>query len=334
MKAEDILFSVPFPVAITDGTGKVVTVNQKFESFLNRSLKYLKGKKLSAFFGNPEKVDENISRAFNNLVEILGFKDGEYFLSFAPLFVSSKVAGVVVVVHPAGWHSFGWEITFMLKGLFHEIRNPLGGIKGAVKLLQSMRSYDEELVEVVLEEAERIERLLDDVARGFDFTALSLKPVNIHRIVQSVVKLFEGELREKGIEVIYDFDPSLPDVLLDSDRITQAFMNLFRNAIEAVEKSSVKLVRLETGYAIHPSGFFFVRIKDTGVGMSEEDLKNLFVPFYTTKETGTGLGAFIAAEIVKMHGGEIKVRSGKGDGTEVTLLLPMKVRDGEDSRCG
>jgi len=334
VKAEDILFSIPFPVAITDGEGRIVNVNQKFEILVNRSLKYLKGRKLSSFFRRAPEIDRKVTEAFQRLVEVLGFRDGQFFLNFAPFFVSSEVKGVIVVIQPAPESPFEKDILAFLKGLSHEVRNPLSGIKGAAKCLRELRTYDEELISVLLAETERIERLLERVVRSFDFSVLNLEETNIHKVIQSVVKLFESELKRKGVRVLYNFDPSLPEILLDRDRITQAFMNIFKNAIEAVSDSPKKEIRIETGYAIHPSGFIFMRVRDSGVGMGEEELSNLFLPFYTTKERGSGLGAFITNEIVKRHGGEIKVKSEKGKGTEVTVLLPMKRRDGEgtDSR--
>jgi len=331
VKAEDILFSIPFPVAITDGEGRIISVNQKFEILVNRSFKYLEGKKLSSFFRRAPDIDRKISEAFSDLVEVLGFRDGQYFLNFAPFFISSEVKGVIVVVQPAPESPFEKDIVAFLKGLSHEIRNPLSGIKGAAKCLKELKLYDEELVSVLIEETERIERLLNNVVKSFDFSVLSLRKVNIHKIIQLVVKLFEAELRESSVNVVYDFDPSLPEILLDPDRMTQAFINVFKNALEAVAESPKKEVRIETGYAIHPSGFVFIRVRDTGVGMSEEELANLFLPFYTTKEKGSGLGAFITGEIVRRHGGEIRVKSEKGKGTEVTILLPMKRGDGEDT---
>ncbi len=331
MKAEDILFSIPFPVAITDGEGNIINANQKFEILVNRSLKYLKGKKFSSFFRKAPDIDRKIAEAFSNLVEFLGFRDGQHFLNFAPFFVSSEVRGVIVLVQPAPESPFEKDIVALLKGLSHEIRNPLSGIKGAAKCIKELRLYDEELVSVLVEEVERIERLLNNVVKSFDFSVLNLKEVNIHKIIQSVVKLFEAELRENKVSVVYNFDPSLPEILLDPDRMTQAFINVLKNALEAVTNAPEKEIMIETGYAIHPSGFIFIRVKDSGVGMSEEELSNLFLPFYTTKEKGSGLGAFITGEIVKRHGGEIRVKSEKGKGTEVTILLPMRRNDGENT---
>ncbi|MEO2068425.1 MAG: ATP-binding protein [Desulfurobacteriaceae bacterium] len=329
MKIEDLLFSLPLPVALTDGEGRISYVNQKMESFLNRSLKYLKDRKLSEFFKNKKDIEEQIKKSYTELLEIFGFKDNGHYLTFAPLYISSKVEGVIVIVQQ-DTSPFEKDITLFLKGISHEIRNPLGGIKGAAKLLSTLKSYDKELVSVILEETERIERFLDNIVKAFDFSKLSFSRRNIHEIIQSVVKLFEHEIKRHKVKVVYNFDPSLPEILLDSDKITQAIINIFKNALESLTDAKDKLIRIETGYAIQPSGFIFIRIADTGCGMDEEELKNFFLPFFTTKEKGTGLGTFIANEIVKGHGGELKVKSEKNVGTEITIFLPMRRNDGKD----
>ncbi|RUM43164.1 MAG: PAS domain-containing sensor histidine kinase, partial [Desulfurobacterium sp.] len=87
MKVEDLLFSLPLPVAITDREGRITYTNQKFEFLLNKSVKYLKGKKLSEFFKNREKIEEQLKKSYTDLLEIFGFKDNNYYLSFSPLYV-------------------------------------------------------------------------------------------------------------------------------------------------------------------------------------------------------------------------------------------------------
>jgi len=324
LTGEDLLFSFPFPVVLTDGEGRIIHANQKFESLVNRSLRYLKGEFFQSFFSPSEEIRKKIKDSYEKLVEIFGFKVENFYFNFSPFYSSSVVEGVVIVVQPANDTPFDKDITLFLKGLSHEIRNPLGGIKGAARLFQKLKIYDEELVDVLIKEAERIERLLDNVVRSFDFSNLNFKSVNIHKILQDVSALFKEKIEKLGVQLVPLFDPSLPEIPLDQDRIMQAFINFFKNSLEALEECGEKKIVIETGYAIHPSGFIFVKFKDTGVGMDEEVLKNFTTPFFTTKERGTGLGTFIACEIVKRHGGEVKVQSRIGEGTEVTVLLPMK----------
>ena len=320
---EDLLFSLPFPAVITDSEGKIERVNQKFESLSNRSFKFLKGKPISEVL-KVEELPSLIKKAFNETIEIRGFRKGEFIFHVSPLFTPSKKVGVVVLIEPCSISPFEEDITLFLKGLSHEIKNPLSGIKGAAKLFKELKSYDEELAQVIVSEVERIERLLKDITRSFDFSRLSFREENIHRIIQQVFNLFGAKIKEKGIKVRFLFDPSLPEVPVDVDKMTQAVLNVVKNAIEAVEESEKREITVETGYAIRPSGFIFIKVTDTGRGMEEEELRKFGLPFFTTKERGSGLGTFIVKEVIKGHGGEVKVESSPGKGTSVKLLIPMK----------
>ena len=332
MEAEDVLFSHPFPVAIVGRGGEIKKVNQKFELLLNRSEKFLKGKKISELLASKE-LQSQIERSYDEEMEILGLRLGELFVHLSPFFVSSKKEGVLLIFEPAPKSPFSAEFLPFLKGLSHEIRNPLGGIKGAARLFMELKVYDEELASVIVSEVERIERLLNEVTRGYDFSTPSFKCENIHRLIQRAVNLFSHQISRQGVKVSYLFDPSLPELPVDSDKLLQAFVNVVKNALEALEGSEVKELKIETGYAIRPAGFIFVKFKDTGVGMGQEELTRFGVPFFTTKEGGTGIGSFIVKEVVKGHGGELRVKSSKGEGTEITILLPIKRRDGENP-CG
>ncbi|ADU97068.1 signal transduction histidine kinase, nitrogen specific, NtrB [Thermovibrio ammonificans HB-1] len=332
MEAEDLLFSLPFPTLLVNGEGKVEKVNQKLEFLLNKSEKFLRGKSLTELFDEGYKLQKQAERSYTEEIEVVGFPFKEFFVHFSPLFVSSRKKGVVVQFEPRPENPFSVDPKLLLRGLSHELRNPLGGIKGAAKLFMELKSYDEELAQVIVEEVERIERLLNDISKGFDFSRPTFKRENIHKLIQKTLDLFKGELLSKNIEVNCLFDPSLPEIPLDPDKIQQALVNLIKNAIEAVERSERRVITVETGYAIRPADFIFIKVKDTGKGMSPNELKNYGQPFFSSKEEGTGLGTFIVNEIVKGHGGQLKVKSEPGVGTEVTLLIPMKRRDGENPR--
>ncbi len=329
MELEDLLFSHPFPLVIVNQKGEIEKVNQKFELFVNRSEKYLKGRNLGELLTSPHLLKQ-IERSYRQEIEIIGYRLGENFVHLSPFFVSSVKRGVLVIFEPAPENPFRGDFHLFLKGLSHEVRNPLGGIKGAAKLFKELKVYDEELATVIISEVERIERLLKEITGSYDFSKPSFRCENIHKVVQNAVNLFSHKISSLGVKVNYLFDPSLPEIPIDPDKLTQAFVNIVKNALEAMEKSEVKELTVETGYAIRPADFIFVKFTDTGKGMDEEELKNLFLPFFTTKERGTGIGSFIVREIVKGHGGEVKVRSEKGKGTQVTVLIPMKRKDGKN----
>jgi two-component system nitrogen regulation sensor histidine kinase GlnL len=321
LELEDLLFSHPFPLVITDKEGRLLRANQKFELLLNRSEKYLKGKKLSELLSSPE-VDAQVRRSYEQEIDILGFRLKNYFLHFSPFFSSWVKEGVLVILEPVPENPFGFDFHLFLKGLSHELRNPLSGIKGAAKLFRELKLYDEELVEVIVSEVERLERLLDQITKSYDFTRPTFKCENIHRLIKRAFNLFMPELSRKGIKSKFLFDPSLPELPLDSDKITQALVNLIKNAVEALEGSQNKELSVETGYAIRPADFIYIKIRDSGRGMGSEELERLFTPFFSTKEKGLGIGTFIVREIVKGHGGEVKVESEPGKGSRFSCLFP------------
>ncbi len=319
---DDILFSLPFPAVLLNPSGEIVYVNQKFESFVNKSFKFLKGKLLKEILKCPG-LDKALKKAFSETMEIYGIGCNDVSLFVSPLFRSSEKEGLLVLINKLN-SPFEEDITLFLKGISHEIKNPLSGIKGASELLLKLKSYDEELLKAILSEVKRIESLLSNILSSFDFSKLNVKEENFNKVVKDVCDSLLPIFKAKGATLKLLFDPSLPEVPLDSDRFKQAVFNLLKNSLEAVENSKVKEVRVETGYAIRPAGFVYVKISDTGCGMDEETLKKYGSPFFTTKDRGTGIGTFVAKEIVKAHGGELSVESSPNRGTTVTILIPMR----------
>jgi len=219
-------------------------------------------------------------------------------------------------------------------GMAHEIRNPLGGIRGSAQLLRQeiKDSSHQEYLDVVVSEVDRIDRM---VKRMMDLTRplnLRMASTNIHKALEDILMLEKDTLtRKKGrFEQIYD--PSLPPIEADEDQLKQVFLNLIKNAIEASRKGGkIQIVtRVSSGYAIKaasspiPQQNIVVEIIDSGSGMDEPTQKKLFTPFYTTKTKGSGLGLAICLKIVEDHNGKIKITSEKGLGTTVQVFLPIR----------
>jgi len=220
-------------------------------------------------------------------------------------------------------------------GLAHEIRNPLGGIKGAAQLLR--RSDDgnpeiKELSDIMIREVDRVNKLIEqllDLSRPAD---LDLAPVNIHEILEYVLRLEDQTVEAKKIFINKRFDPSLPPIQGDRAQLTQVFLNLVKNAFQAMLHSGTLTVvtRLGTDFRIRGQGagsnrFIWVDITDEGAGIRDEDLPQIFSPFFTTKTGGTGLGLAICYRIIKEHGGTIRVESAEGKGS--TFKVSLMVAD-------
>jgi two-component system nitrogen regulation sensor histidine kinase GlnL len=216
-------------------------------------------------------------------------------------------------------------------GLAHEIRNPLGGIKGAAQLLKRAVDHDPSLLEyanIMIREVDRVDKLIEqllDLARP---AKLELTAVNIHEILEDVLLLETQTAEALRIAVKKRFDPSLPSIRGDRAQLTQVFLNLVKNSFQAMHQGGVLTVatRLETDFHIRGQGadrsrWIWVDIEDQGVGIKEEDLPHIFSPFFTTKNNGTGLGLAVCDRIVREHSGLIRVESIEGKGTTFRISL-------------
>jgi two-component system nitrogen regulation sensor histidine kinase GlnL len=217
-------------------------------------------------------------------------------------------------------------------GLAHEIRNPLGGIKGAAQLLRRSLDQDSSLIEytdIMNREVDRVNLLIEQLLDLSRPAKLEIVPVNIHQVLEDVLSL---ELKtHAGPTVVKKlFDPSLPPIRGDRNRLTQVFLNLVKNGYQAMNGSGTLTIttRLDTdrhvrGRGAEPSRFIWVEIADQGVGIKDEDLLHIFSPFFTTKNSGTGLGLAVCYWIIKEHGGIIRVESieGKGSTFKVSLVV-------------
>ncbi len=218
-------------------------------------------------------------------------------------------------------------------GLAHEIKNPLGGIKGAAQLLEDELPEGSELKEytrVMLKEVRRVNRIVEELLELASPRKLELGRVNLHKILGDILVLQKRAAAEKKITFRQQFDPSIPPILADEALLTQLFLNLIKNAVEAVrELGTVQVTsRVLSDYTMtqnweRRSRMVAVEVCDDGPGIGKEQLEQLFTPFFTTKTKGTGLGLAICQKIVTEHRGMIKVASDPGHGTTFTVMLPL-----------
>ena len=216
-------------------------------------------------------------------------------------------------------------------GLAHEIRNPLGGIKGAAQLLRRSAESDpsvRDFTGIMIREVDRVNQLIEQLLDLSRPSQLTLAPINIHEILEDVLLLESQTAGGKELHVRKRFDPSLPPIRGDRAQLTQVFLNLVKNAVQAMDGGGVLTVtsRLETDYHIRepgtaPNRLIWVDIADEGRGIAEEDLPHIFSPFFTTKVNGTGLGLATCYRIMREHGGTIRVESTAGQGSTFKVSL-------------
>ena len=222
----------------------------------------------------------------------------------------------------------------MSAGLAHEIRNPLGAIKGAAQLLLGPDGKplppgpeSAEFIDIILEEVNRLNNVVTrflDYARAERADAGKPPQIDLNNVVRKTVTLLQAAREAKGTEIKARYDDMLPPVVADPDALVQVFLNLGLNGLQAMPDGGVLEIlttrrrRSKLGYG----QFAEVRLRDHGVGIPGDRLKKLFIPFFTTKSRGTGLGLAIAQRIVSQHGGTIEVRSTPGEGSTFSVFLP------------
>ena len=218
-------------------------------------------------------------------------------------------------------------------GLAHEIKNPLGGIKGAAQLLEMELPDNAELREctrVMLKEVQRVNRIVEELLELASPRKLELTKVNLHKILGDIVLLQKRAVDDRKVTFLQHFDPSIPPILADEALLTQLFLNLIKNAVEAVgEAGLIKVTsRVLADYSMTQNGerrsrMVAIEVSDDGPGIGKDQLEHLFTPFYTTKAKGTGLGLAICHKIVAEHRGMIRVDSEPARGTTFTVMLPL-----------
>lgn len=222
----------------------------------------------------------------------------------------------------------------------HELGTPLNAISGHLQLLLSDNVADPNLLarlRVIDGQVDRLTGIVRGVLKAMRVPPPRFSPVDVRRVVRDVIDLFSPMAEKRKISIHLRLEESVPSLQADPDQLQQVFMNLFSNAVDAMQEGGVLSLRARlipeaesTGVG-DAAGCIRIDISDTGAGMDEETARHAFEPFYTTRNVetdvgvsiGLGLGLSICRQIVKNHYGEIAVRSERGKGTEFTLLLPV-----------
>ncbi|MEY3219073.1 MAG: hypothetical protein RIT27_430 [Pseudomonadota bacterium] len=213
----------------------------------------------------------------------------------------------------------------LLRGLAHEIKNPLGGLRGAAQLLaRELPLQQREYTDIIIGEADRLQTLLDRMLGPR--TPPRKEWINIHKVLCLGRQLITNESGEL-IEIIEDYDPSVPDIFADPDQLHQAFLNLLRNAVQAMNGQGVLTLRTRIEHRVKLDNKLHkmavrVDIQDNGPGIPEEIFEHIFYPMVTGRAEGTGLGLTIAQNLVHRNGGTISCES-RPTKTVFTISLPI-----------
>ena len=346
-----IWVSLPTPALILDAQDRITRLNPAAEGFLMSSAKAVIGQPVWDRINVDASLDEAFLRArthgaplFVNDVDVgTGFRAPlQCNLQIAPL--SGQPGHMILQISPrelAGRISQSQSVRSaarsaigMAEMLAHEIKNPLAGITGAAQLLSmSLEGEDRELTDLIVDESRRIVALLDQVEQFGNINAPVLRPVNLHDVLdrarRSAIVGFAAHM-----EVIEDYDPSLPLALGDADQLLQVVLNLLKNASEAAEGSGQ--IRLHTYYeqslrvkreeGPDQSLPLHIEVIDDGPGLPPEIAGQVFEPFVSGRENGTGLGLALAAKVLSDHGGWLSASSAPGR-TVFRLSLPRAIEE-------
>ncbi len=350
MKA--VIDALPNPLIVVDEGERICLANAAAENYFQASANVLLRCKLgdivpfsSPVFGAVAQARE-IAGVVNEYAIAVGTPrlGGERLVDIQTALMTEQPRYVIVMLLERSMaHKIDRQLTSrgaarsvsgMASMLAHEIKNPLAGIRGAAQLLEpGLNSDDRVLTRLICDETDRIRDLVDQMEVFSDERPLDKKPVNIHAVLERVKRLTVAGM-SSGVVVREDYDPSLPPVLGNKDQLVQVFLNLAKNAAEAIlaggEAGEILITTaFRPGIRLTVPGSkeritlpLEVCVHDTGPGVPEELRPNIFDPFVTTKPGGRGLGLALVAKIVRDHGGIVEC-IGRERGTTFRVLLPM-----------
>lgn len=354
MDNDTLWATLPVPALLVDADDNILEANSAGEAFLNASSKSLRGKPVLDRIAIDANIDDTLDRVrrdqgpmfLNNvdvgaghappvecnvqIAPVVG-RAGEVLIMLEPRHLAVKL-GRSLGVKTAARSAIG-----MAEMLAHEIKNPLAGITGAAQLLSmGLSPEDQELTDLIVVESRRIVALLEQVEQFGNLAPPERKSVNIHDLLDRAQKSAEVGFAAR-MKLKEDYDPSLPNTWVDPDQLMQVFLNLLRNASEAAGEAG-GTIRIRTFYdhalrLRRPDGTgtglpLQVEICDDGPGLPPEIAAQVFEPFVSGRDNGTGLGLALVSKIISDHDGWISVESVPGQ-TKFRISLPVAPKDKE-----
>jgi len=340
-----VLESMTDGIVVTDGQNRVILYNKSAERLLHFTGDVLEGalweavsnRDLVGFFFQKLLSQEKVAdREFT-----LGSDTPRIFsVSILPLVRAGSVQGNLVHVEDVTERRSREarlrraeslaSLTTLAAGVAHEIKNPLGSMGIHLQLIQKKiggksrvdpRTIGSHL-DVISEEVDRLNRIVVDFLFAVKPMDTRLEEGDINHVIQELLEFVRPEMDQAGVRIESSLSPRVPLLRIDARFIKQALLNLIKNAVAAMPEGGT--LRMETRRA---DGEALVRVSDTGTGIPEEIMGKVFEPYFTTKPFGTGLGLTIVFKIVKEHFGDISVSSRVGEGTTVTLSLPIPQKE-------
>ena len=353
---EHIINSITFPIIIIDDEKIISMVNSSAEDFFKVSSKIIVGRSINEFipFSSPVnsliescigtsssfkeyKIDLSTPMAGDHKdvdvqISMISGLSNKYQLVFLEDYYQKKL------LFQNENHKNKLAMSNMSQILAHEVKNPLSGIRGAAQILEkNLEKKDHDMTSLICKEVDRIRRLIDNLEVFDASSPLDLEYINIHTVLRHVKEIM---LNSNGFElnIIENYDPSIPNVLGNQDQLIQVFINLIKNSIEAFDKSNnednkiILSTSYEHGYVVKDNYSdrkvklpIKISIKDNGPGIPESILPNIFQPFVSSKKNGEGgLGLSIVSKIISDHNGSIDLDNDI-NGSKFTIRLMAEI---------
>lgn len=349
--ALSVMNALPHPVFVVDGEGQFHFANASAEVFFKTSAPVLYGRKLDYYLSTASPLRALIDQVLRGHSPVNEYRvdlssprlGNERWVDIyvSPMIEDEGRVAVQLQVRSMAdtldrqltHRGAARTVTGLAAMLAHEIKNPLSGIRGAAQLLETSGSEDDRaLTRLITDETDRIVRLVDRMEVFSDERPVERDPVNIHSVLEHVKKVAENGFG-RGVKVDELYDPSLPPVLGNRDQLIQVFLNLVKNACEAMEGQDKRLLTLKTAYRpgmrVAAAGSrdrvslpISLSVEDNGIGIPDDIFSHMFDPFVSSKINGSGLGLALVAKIVGDHGGIVSCDR-SGPGTRFEILLPV-----------
>lgn len=335
--SEALVKNMPIGLIALDDSGQIVTCNEKAQVILNVSCSDALGKEVMTVLPGPLKnLLEELPEQGGLLERDIKLtspdgKDQIWEIIAAGLMDEGIPAGRILLIHDAtAIRELQKEVTksrhltsigSLAAGVAHEIRNPLSSIKGFAVYLKDKLSgniEDEKTAEVMIQEVERLNRVISQLIEFARPLELKKEETRFSDLVRHTVKLIDAEARKNEITIDMEIDTDAPLIEIDPDKIKQVLLNIFLNSLAAMKKGGKLVIMFLPG-----ESYLSVIISDTGMGIEKTDLPRIYDPYFTSKPAGTGLGLAIVQKIMEAHGGYINVESTAGQGTKIFLIFPL-----------
>jgi PAS domain S-box-containing protein len=342
-RLETVLDSLNEGVLVCDAQHRLVMVNKFAERFLPQTREHENDKIWTL-------IRDDEVRAFLEQILVAGdrveerefdveFKNKQRLLSISvmPLVHDHHVSGSLVYIEDIT-EKRGKEarlrraenlasLTTLAAGVAHEIKNPLGSLSIHIQLIQkavagNQLSALDKYIAVVNEEIDRLNRIVVDFLFAVRPMDMEMREGNINALIAELVEFVRYELDEARINCVMELGENMPLIDFDERFMKQALLNLIKNAIAAMNDGGT--LTIATGFN---DTEIQISVKDTGIGISEENLPKIFEPYFTTKPTGTGLGLTLVFKIIREHRGDLNVKSREGEGTDFIITLPIPQRE-------